>query len=41
VGLDVERERAGAALAGTAGLRALEDLGLEVVYSLAPPSTTP
>jgi [ribosomal protein S5]-alanine N-acetyltransferase len=30
------RERAGGELAGTAALRPLEDLGLEVMYSLAP-----
>ncbi|MFI6292611.1 GNAT family N-acetyltransferase [Nonomuraea sp. NPDC050790] len=36
-GLWLVRERAGGALAGTAGLRPLEDLGLEVTYSLSPP----
>ncbi|NRQ33360.1 GNAT family N-acetyltransferase [Nonomuraea sp. NN258] len=35
-GLWIVRERDRAALAGTAGLRPLDDLGLEVVYSLAP-----
>jgi [ribosomal protein S5]-alanine N-acetyltransferase len=35
-GLWLIRERDQAALAGTAGLRPLEDLGLEVIYSLAP-----
>jgi [ribosomal protein S5]-alanine N-acetyltransferase len=35
-GLWLIRERDRAALAGTAGLRPLEDLGLEVFYSLAP-----
>lgn len=35
-GLWVIREAGGDTLAGTAGLRPLEDLGLELVYSLAP-----
>jgi RimJ/RimL family protein N-acetyltransferase len=35
-GLWLIRERDQAALVGTAGLRPLEDLGLEVIYSLAP-----
>ena len=35
-GLWLIRERDRAALVGTAGLRPLEDLGLEVIYSLAP-----
>lgn len=35
-GLWIIREREGTALIGTAGLRPLEELGLEVVYSLAP-----
>jgi RimJ/RimL family protein N-acetyltransferase len=35
-GLWLVRERAGTDLVGTAGLRPLEDLGLEVIYSLAP-----
>jgi RimJ/RimL family protein N-acetyltransferase len=35
-GLWLIRERDGGGLAGTAGLRPLEDLGLEVIYSLAP-----
>ena len=35
-GLWLIRGRAQAALVGTAGLRPLEDLGLEVIYSLAP-----
>jgi RimJ/RimL family protein N-acetyltransferase len=35
-GLWLIRERAGAGLVGTAGLRPLEDLGPEIVYSLAP-----
>jgi ribosomal-protein-alanine N-acetyltransferase len=35
-GLWLIREREGGALAGTAGLRPLEELGLEVIYSLAP-----
>ncbi|MFI6386750.1 GNAT family N-acetyltransferase [Nonomuraea sp. NPDC050540] len=36
-GLWLIRERATGALAGTAGLRPLEDLGLEITYSLSPP----
>jgi [ribosomal protein S5]-alanine N-acetyltransferase len=35
-GLWLVRERDGTDLVGTAGLRPLEDLGLEVIYSLAP-----
>jgi RimJ/RimL family protein N-acetyltransferase len=35
-GLWLVRERAGTDMVGTAGLRPLEDLGLEVIYSLAP-----
>jgi len=35
-GLWLIRERDGTSLVGTAGLRPLEDLGLEVIYSLAP-----
>lgn len=35
-GLWLIRERDGTDLVGTAGLRSLEDLGLEVIYSLAP-----
>jgi ribosomal-protein-alanine N-acetyltransferase len=35
-GLWLVRERDGTDLVGTAGLRPLEDLGLEVVYSLVP-----
>jgi ribosomal-protein-alanine N-acetyltransferase len=37
-GLWLIRERDGAALVGTAGLRPLDDLGLEIFYSLAPGS---
>ena len=37
-GLWLIRERDGADLIGTAGLRPLEDLGLEIFYSLAPGS---
>jgi [ribosomal protein S5]-alanine N-acetyltransferase len=37
-GLWLISERDGGELAGTAGLRPLEDLGLEVIYSLAPGS---
>src|SRR5215469_4353248 len=37
-GLWLVRERAGTDLVGTAGLRPLEDLGLEIFYSLAPGS---
>ncbi|MFD9943352.1 GNAT family N-acetyltransferase [Nonomuraea sp. NPDC059023] len=36
-GLWLIRERATGVLAGTAGLRPLEDLGVEVTYSLSPP----
>jgi [ribosomal protein S5]-alanine N-acetyltransferase len=35
-GLWLIRERDGGGLAGTAGLRPIEDLGLEVIYSLVP-----
>jgi len=35
-GLWLIRERDGADLVGTAGLRPLEDLGLEIIYTLAP-----
>jgi RimJ/RimL family protein N-acetyltransferase len=35
-GLWLIRERDGGELAGTAGLRPLEDLGLEIIYSLVP-----
>lgn len=35
-GLWLVRERVGDALVGTAGLRPLEDVGIEVLYSLAP-----
>jgi ribosomal-protein-alanine N-acetyltransferase len=38
-GLWLIREREQAALAGTTGLRPLEDLGLEIFYSLAPGSS--
>ena len=37
-GLWLIHEKDGTALAGTAGLRPLEDLGLEIFYSLAPGS---
>jgi ribosomal-protein-alanine N-acetyltransferase len=37
-GLWLIRERGGASLAGTAGLRPLEDIGLEILYSLDPGS---
>jgi RimJ/RimL family protein N-acetyltransferase len=37
-GLWLLQEQGGIALIGTAGLRPLEDLGLEIFYSLAPDS---
>jgi [ribosomal protein S5]-alanine N-acetyltransferase len=37
-GFWVIRERGQVALAGTAGLRSLDDAGIELVYSLAPPA---